>query len=51
MDSPTLLNVPVESVLQHWLSLTVEYKYAIRDRLVMAVVSSMGVLYADNSLI
>ena len=41
----------VDSVVRHWLSLTVEDKFAIHDRLGMAMGRSMGVFYADDGLI
>ena len=47
----TLFNVAVGSVVQHWFSLTEEVKYATNDGLGMAVGRSMGIFYADDSLI
>ena len=51
MSSPTLFHVAVDSVVQHWLSLLVEYESNIHDSLRMAVGRSMGVFYVYNGLV
>ena len=46
--SPALFNVVVDSVVRHWLSLTVEDEAVIQDRLGHAVDWILGVFYADD---
>ena len=41
----------VESVVWHWLSLTVEDEYSIHDGLRLSVGRSMGMFYADDGFI
>ena len=47
---PTLFNVAVDSVVRHWMSLTVEGKYATYELLGMAVGWYMGMFYAYEGI-
>ena len=51
LDSTTLFNVAVESVVRHCLSLTFEDESVIHDGLEMAAGRSIGVFYAYNGLV
>ena len=48
---PTLFNVAVDSVVRHWLSITVEDDSGIHSRLGFVVGRCMGIFYADNFMI
>ena len=47
---PTLLNVVVDSVVLHWLSLTLEDVSIAHGGISMAAGKSFGVFYADDVL-
>ena len=47
----TLFNVAVDSVICHWLSLTVEENSATHDGIGMVVGRCIGMFYADDSMI
>ena len=47
----TLFNVAAESVVNHWMSITVEDKSATHEGLGMAVGCFMGVFNADGGMI
>ena len=49
--SPTLFNVVVDKVVQHWLSITVEEEPAVHDGLEMALGRSLGVFCADDGIL
>ena len=51
LASPTLFNVEVYIVVQHWISLTVEDEHAIHNWLGMKAGRSMVTFYADVGLI
>ena len=48
---PKLFNVAVDRVVCHWISLTVENKYATHEGIGMPVGQCMGVFYADDVMV
>ena len=48
---PTLFNVAADSVIRHWLSLTVEDDSVAHEDLGMVVGRFMGVFYEDNGMV
>ena len=46
--SPTLFNIVIDTLVGHWLPITVEDEAVIHDGLWYVVGRSMGILYADD---
>ena len=51
LKSPTLFNMAVDSVVRHWISLTVEDREVLQDGPGNAVVWSLVMFYADYGLL
>ena len=51
MSFPILFNLAVDSVVWHWIPMTVEYNTVIHNSMLHVVVQSLGVFYTDYGII